>query len=296
MAPRLVRGGYWFTSTEAELPSANIDATFFSHLFCGYVIVDPETYKVTIDSSEVILINQFSSTVRLSNPRVKTLLSIRGDGDVLTKMVSERANREAFINSSIEAAIEGKFNGLDLEWLYPSSQDEMEGFENVLIEWHSAIVEDAKNYHRQQLILVAAVSNLPIVRHNIQYPIDTIIQTLDWVNLISYDFYTPNSSRMRTGPSSALYNLKTNYVSIHSGIKSWINSFPNLPSKKIVFGIPFHGWAWKLADAHRHDIFSKAEGPAVGDSISSDGRIDYSNIKKFIKDNQAENKKMMGDM
>lgn len=58
-----------------------------------------------------------------------------------------------------------------------------------------------------------------------------------------------------------------------------------------MFGIPFHGWAWKLANPQEHEVFSKANGAAIGDNISSDGKIDYSNIIKFIEDNQAENVK-----
>ncbi|XP_022142963.1 chitotriosidase-1-like [Momordica charantia] len=187
-------------------------------------------------------------------------------------MASDPTNREAFIKSSIKAAKEGKFDGLDLQWIYPSSQDQMKDFESVLIGWHSAAVEDAKDYHTQQLILVAAVSNLPDVHHNIQYPIDTIIQTLDWVNLFSYDFYTPTSSVKFTGPSSALYNPKTDSLSVNFGIESWIKCYPNLPSQRIVFGIPFHGWAWKLADRLQHDVFSEADGAAIGHDISSNGQ------------------------
>ncbi|XP_022142964.1 oviduct-specific glycoprotein-like [Momordica charantia] len=225
----------------------------------------------------------------MSNPDVKTLLSIPGDRDVFTKMASEPTYHEAFIQSSIEVAAKGKFNDLDLQWLYPSSQEEMQNFEILLGAWRQAAVDDAKTYHRPQWILVASVSNLPYVESSIVYLVQGIKQNLDWVNLISYDFYTPTSFSSTTGPSSALHNRIARSLSANFGIDAWIQSLANLPRKQIVFEIPFHGWAWKLANPDKNDVFSKALGPAKGyQYISQDGQIDYSNVRKFIKENHAE--------
>lgn len=70
-------------------------------------------------------------------------------------------------------------------------------------------------------------------------------------------------------------------------MRRWIQL--GLPSKKIVFGVPFHGWAWKLTNSNKHDVFSKAEGSTRGENISTEGLIEYRNIKKFIDDNNAKN-------
>lgn len=286
--PKSVNAGYWLASTDEILPVANIDATLFSHMFVGYAGIDSVTYKVTIDPLQDIIVNQFSSTVKLSNPKVETLLSIAGSSDVFAKMARDLTNRDAFIKSSIVVARAGNFDGIDFQWLYPSSHDEMNSFETLLTSWHQAIVEDAKNLSKSPLLLVATVSNVPYLQHNIQYPVDAIIHNLNWVNLLSYDFYTPTSSSKATGPSSAFNNPKANALSAHFGIKSWIQAL-NVPHSKIVFGIPFHGWAWKLVNSHQHDVFSKTDGPAKGEYISPDGQIYFSNVKQFIDDNQAAN-------
>lgn len=57
----------------------------------------------------------------------------------------------------------------------------------------------------------------------------------------------------------------------------------------IVFGLPFHGWAWKLENSKNHNVFSAAQGPAQGQNISMEGLIEYKNIKEFIADNNANN-------
>ena len=282
-----VNAGYWLASTDDRLPAANIDATLFTHLFAGYAQLNSGTYQVTVDPSQLILIDQFSSTVKLSNPEVKTLLSIAADAAVFAAMAADPTNRDAFIKSSIAAARGGGFDGLDLQWLYPSSQDEMGNFKTLIHSWHQAVVDDATRVSLPQLLLVATVSNLPYLQKNVEYPADAINQKLDWVNLLSYDFYTPDSSKAATGPSSAFHNPKANALSANFGIRSWAQSLHNLPHKKIVFGIPFHGWAWKLFNSHQHALFAKADGAATGEYIGPHGQIFYSDVQKFIEDNQA---------
>ncbi|KAG6599435.1 Class V chitinase, partial [Cucurbita argyrosperma subsp. sororia] len=99
-----VNAGYWLAGTDDTLPASNIDATLFTHLFVGYAQLNSDAHEVTVDPSQLILINQFSSTVKLSNPEVKTLLSIAGDTAVFAAMAAEPANRDAFIKSSIAVA------------------------------------------------------------------------------------------------------------------------------------------------------------------------------------------------
>lgn len=66
-------------------------------------------------------------------------------------------------------------------------------------------------------------------------------------------------------------------------IRTWIEK--GMLTKKMIFGLPFHGWAWKLERSYNHNVFSPAQGPAQGQNISMEGLIEYRNIKKFIVDN-----------
>jgi chitinase len=105
---------------------------------------------------------------------------------------------------------------------------------------------------------------------------------MDWINLMAYDFYGPGWSPNVTGQPAALYN-PTSQVSGDIGVKNWIQA--GVTAKKLVLGVPFYGYAWRLTNANNHGIFSPANGAVT--SISSDGSITYSGIKDFITNNSA---------
>ncbi|CAK9329259.1 unnamed protein product [Citrullus colocynthis] len=224
----------------------------------------------------------------MRNQDVKTLLSIQGDSEVFAKIAKEPTNCDVFIKSSIKVARDGKFDGLNLQWLYPSTFGEMKDFETLLNLWRKVVAEDATNLCLPELLLVATLSNVPYFIHNIQYPVQAIKQKFNWVNVISYDFYTPSSSNNAIGPSLAFNNPRDNTLFAQFGIQSWIQALSKLSHKQIVFGIPFHGWAWKLANSHQHQVFFKADGAAQGDNILPNGQIYYYNVIHFIDNNQAE--------
>ncbi|KAJ0091650.1 hypothetical protein Patl1_14684 [Pistacia atlantica] len=106
-----------------------------------------------------------------------------------------------------------------------------------------------------------------------------IANSLDWINVMAYDFYGPGWSEV-TGPPAALYN-PGNQVSGDAGITAWLQA--GLSAKKIVLGLPFYGRAWRLADANNHGLFAATTGAAE----LNDGAPGYRQIREFISENSA---------
>ncbi|XP_022143207.1 oviduct-specific glycoprotein-like [Momordica charantia] len=284
-----VNAGYWFTHTNTQFPASKIDANLFTHLFCAHAGLNSQTYELSISDSQKLLIHEFSKTVKQNNPELKTLLSIGGDdakAERFAAMAASFFHRAAFVRTTIAKAREGNFDGLDLQWLYPSSVEDMANFETLIIECHNAIIRETTKSSLPKLILVATVFYSPHME-NITYPTQVMIRTLDWVNVIAYDIFTPASSSNETGPSSAFFNPRRRDLCGSFGIKIWIEV--GLHSKMMVFGIPFHGWAWKLNSSENHQVFSAAHGAAQGEDISMEGLIEYRNVKKFIAEKDANN-------
>ena len=249
----VVKAGYWFP--RSGFPVSSIDSTLFTHLFCAFADLDSVSFQVTINSTNVVQFSTFTQTVQQKNPSVKTLLSIGGEGSspsTFPSMASQNSSRKSFIDSSIQLARNYSFHGLDLDWEYPSSATEMTNLGSLLTEWRAAIAKDSSCTSRKALLLSGAFfynSNY----YTLNYPFQAISNTLDWINLMAYDFYGPGWSPNVTGRPAALYN-PTSQVSGDNGVKNWIQA--GVTAKKLVLGVPFYGYAWRLTNANNHGIFS----------------------------------------
>ena len=204
-AQSVVKASYWFPGS--EYPVTDIDSSLFTHLFCAFADLNAQTNQVTIASASQQKFSTFTQTVQRRNPSVKTLLSIGGgaaDKTAFASMASNPTSRKSFIDSSIRLARSNGFHGLDLDWEYPSSATEMSNFGTLLREWRSAVAAEASSSGRQRLLLAAAVfySNN---HYSVLYPVQAVADSLDWVNLMAYDFYGPGWSKV-TGPPAALYD------------------------------------------------------------------------------------------
>ncbi|XP_030956178.1 class V chitinase-like [Quercus lobata] len=271
-----VKAAYWFPGT--GLSVSGIDSTLFTHLFCAFADLDQTTHQVTISSSNSAQFSTFPQTVQQKNPSVKTLLSIGGGNAVaptFASMASQASTRKSFIDTSIQLARSNNFHGLDLDWEYPSTATEFNNLGLLLNEWRAAVANEATSSGNTPLLLVAAFfysSN----HSGLSYPIQAISNSLDWVNVMAYDF--TSGTRNLTGVPAALYN-PTSQDSGDSGIAAWIQA--GVSAKKLVLGVPFYGYEWRLVNANDNGIFAPANGAAISNAIA------YSKIKDFIAENTA---------
>ena len=277
----VVKGGYWFPDSGIQV--SDIDSTLFTHVFCAFAKLDSSTNQLTLPPE----CTTFTRTVRQKNPSVKTLLSIGGGtvaSSVFNAMASQASSRQAFIQSSINAARANGFDGLDLDWEQQTLPSEMTNLGLLLDEWRAAINAESSRTGSQRLILTAAVAVSPQVNSQTRFPTQAISRSLDWVNVMAYDFYDPNRSPSLTRSHAALRD-PTGGASGSGGITAWINA--NVPSKKLVLGFPFYGYAWKLVDPNKHGLLAPAAGydTSVG---SPDGGIpNYRQIREFVSQKGA---------
>ncbi|XVE97510.1 hypothetical protein REPUB_Repub03eG0025500 [Reevesia pubescens] len=281
-----VKAGYW--QANGEFPIQDVNSVLFTHLSCAFAEVNSSTYQLFIPSASEQYFSTFTSIVKRKNPSVKTLMSVwngvsateksiageKVDDSVLSSMISESSKRKSFIDSSIQTARRYGFHGIDLFWVWPNSED-LSNIGFLLDEWRAAINSEPRKPSESELILTIAVRYLPTIQM-VSYPIDSISRNVDWAHVVAYDYHLPARENF-TGVHAALYN-PSRHVNTDFGIKEWLNK--GFPPSKLVLGLPYHGWAWKLVSSQNNAIGAPASGPAV----TMDGSMGYKAIKSHIRD------------
>ncbi|KAJ8562222.1 hypothetical protein K7X08_011513 [Anisodus acutangulus] len=271
---QVVRSAYWLSNF--NLSSSEIESKYFTHLFCAFADTNPKDFRVSISPENISPFSTFTKNVQQKNPSIKTLLSIKDSNSItLSTMASNPTTRKNFIDSSITIARSFNFNGLDLYWTYPKSNSDMTNIEILVKEWRSAIILESKKSGKPTLLLSAGVYYKPIIDGTLNYPSKSLARSLDWINLMAYNFTSPNLSRV-TRPHAALLDQDSGKnISGSAGIKDWIKS--GMPSKKIVLGLPFFGYAWRLLNRGNHGLNAPSRGPIGG----GDGSMGYKKINEF---------------
>ncbi|KAH9806493.1 hypothetical protein KPL71_002780 [Citrus sinensis] len=268
-----IKGGYW--TSRSELPVSQINSGLFTHLTCAFAYLNSSTFTLYINSTYEKSFSSFTNTVKRKNPSVVTLLSIWGGTAIFSSMVNQSSNRKSFIKSSIETARLYGFQGLDLSGVLPSKSTNMTNLGILFDEWRAEVTSEARNSGNSQLLLVMKSHQLPAI-DSVTYPIDSMLRNLDWVHVRAYDYYLPSRDNF-TGAHSALYS-SSSWFNTNDSIREWLKT--GFQAKKLVLGLPYHGYAWQLVNPNENAVGA----PAAGRAITMDGSMGYKSIKAFIRD------------
>ncbi|KAL5547605.1 hypothetical protein UlMin_002836 [Ulmus minor] len=273
-----IQSGYYYSET--ELPISEINSALFTHLLYAFAYVNSSSYQIYTNSSDIEKFSTFSNLVKRKNPSVTTILSIWVGGEqssIFSSMLTQPSNRKYFIESSIRIARLHGFEGLDISGVEPRTISNMTNLESLLAEWRASIESEAKNKSDSRLLLIMRGYHEPGFG-SVSFPIEEMKKNLDWVHLKSYDYYVPRKTNF-TYPHAPLYG-PSNKANTNRSVQEWIRR--GFPASKLVLGLPFHGYAWQLANPNG-DIPTgeQSSGPAV----TLDGSMAYWSLKGFIRTN-----------
>jgi chitinase len=183
--------------------------------------------------------------LRKRNPDLKIVLSIGGWGaGHFSEAAATVAARQAFTDSAMALLRRHDVDGLDVDWEYPTLADagisaspaDRDNFTALLRSLRNALDAQGKTRQRHYLLTIAAAEG----RFAAGLDLPKISPLLDWINLMTYDFY--GSATPTTGHSGALYpssRRKGEGRSADEAVRYFVEA--GVPAAKLHLGMAFYG-------------------------------------------------------
>jgi len=239
------------------LDQLSIDANKLTHI--NYAFIDVQDGQAWLTNIETDTVNfRIMNRLKEINPDLRILISIGGwswSGN-FSDAVLTPGSRSTFAKTSVEIVADYDLDGVDIDWEYPGQI----GDNNVFRP------EDKRNYTlmfkalRKELdrlskttgeyyeLTTAVGGNSSYIEHT---EMDRVAKYVDYVNLMTYDFYTSGDS---AGHHSNLYPPE-DYEKDASADKSvHLLMEAGVPAEKLVLGVPFYGRSWIMKSADKQGI------------------------------------------
>jgi len=218
-------------------------------------------------------------------PDLKILISIGGWtwSANFSNAAWDESSRQRFAASCIDLYLKqyrGVFDGLDIDWEYPvnggltiGKPEDKENFPLLLNEIRHQLDDLGKADNRYYLLTIAA----PVGPGNIRnLDLDAITTTVDWINLMSYDFH--GTWDTTTNFNAPLYRPPADPADASLNIDAVVQAYlsNNVPAEKLVLGVPFYGHGWSGVPESNNGLYQSASGAAPG--TWETGSYDYKDI------------------
>ncbi len=245
-------------------------------------------YVYPDDAKDAPLKGNFYQFQRLKekNPALQTLISVGGWtwSRLFSDVAMTEDSRNKFASSCVKFMKDYGFNGIDIDWEYPSGGGNMGNHETaddpknfvLLMETLRSHLDEAGKADGQHYLLTAAVG--ADVRHAKAVDWKRVQASFDYINLMAYDFSGGWSEV--TGFNAPLHNSTATPPeggSAESGVQNYLSA--GVPADKIVLGVPFYGKGWKEVAKDNNGLHQKP-GAVSDEGTWEPGTFDYGDIVK----------------
>ncbi|KAF2969308.1 hypothetical protein GQX73_g4255 [Xylaria multiplex] len=192
-------------------------------------------------------------------------------------MASSAGGRQKFINSLQNFMQSYGFDGVDLDWEYPAS-DDRGGKAVDFGNFPELIAEMRQTFGSSYGISLTLPSSFWYLQH---FDVANLQDYVDWFNFMSYDIHgTWDSSNRFTGP---YIRPHTNLTEIQDGLSLLWRA--GVKPDKVVLGLGWYGRSFTLADPGCHTpngICQFTAGAAPGECTGSSGTLSNAEIKRIL--------------
>ncbi len=221
--------GYYAWWLHNHLPAENIPYDNLTHI--AHAFVWPDANGTVVNAQRLDYPELFS---RAKNAGVKVILSVGGWGssDHFAPVAADSSLRRTFIENLLELTVSRGYDGVDLDWEYPSSAAERTLLTGLCFDLRKAMDEIDES-----LLLTMAV---PAGNWSGQWvDFEALKNVIDWFGCMTYDFF--GSWVSRSGHNSPLFPpASNNQGSVQAGM-NYLHLTRGVPKNQILIGIPFYG-------------------------------------------------------
>lgn len=208
--------------------------------------------------------------LKARNPELKVLVSVGGWtwSGAFSDMALTKASRRRFIDSVLPFLKRHRLDGLDLDWEYPGLKgignrfrpEDKANFTALLRELRAAF-DAATPAGAPRLLLTIAVGAMDECIEQLE--LGKISQTLDYINLMTYD-----QSEAESDPIAAhhaplfIHPDSPKAASASTSAEHFIAA--GVPPHKLVMGVPFYGHAWAEVGPANYGLHQMGKNPQPG--------------------------------
>ena len=274
----------------SNLDQLSIDANKLTHI--NYAFVNVQDSMAWLTNIETDTVNfRILNKLKKVNPDLKILISIGGwswSGN-FSDAVLTPSSRRKFAETAVEIVANYDLDGIDIDWEYPGQRgnnnvfrpEDKQNYTLMFKEIRKELDKLSKKTGKYYELTTAVGANYRYIENT---EMDKAVKYLDYVNLMTYDFYTSGDT---AGHHSNLYPPEDyeKDASAHKSFNEFVKA--GVPAEKLVMGIPFYGRSWIMKSADKHGINMPVEGRARGGGYTyiKDSLVDRKGFVRYWDEN-----------
>ena len=221
--------GYYPHWLKDNLPPEEIDLKNLTHIIHAFAWPNSDgtlsTYNGMIDGN-------LNYQVHLSGKQILISLGGWGNSTAFSDVTGNSSLRSTFIANIISFIQQNDYDGVDIDWEYPSTLADRENLTLFVSELRSALDMIDSGY-----LLTMAISSGNWYGQWFDY--EKLVSICDWLGVMTYDFHgTWSSHAGHNSPISSPSNCSDG--SVETAL-SYLRDQRYIPSNQLVLGIPFYG-------------------------------------------------------
>jgi len=221
--------GYYPHWLKSDLPPEKIDLNILTHIIHAFVWPNSDgtisTYAGMIDAN-------LNYQVHLGGKQILVSLGGWGNSTAFADVTGDASLRSTFISNIVNFVQQNDYDGVDIDWEFPSSLADRENLTLFMSDLRSALDMIDSEY-----LLTMAISSGNWYGQWFDY--EKLVNICDWFGVMTYDFHGGWSSHAgHNSPISSPSNCSDGSVKT---ALSYLRDQRYIPSTQLLIGIPFYG-------------------------------------------------------